>query len=827
MNSPSGHPEPDAHHCFHCGEPVPPDADYAVTILGKSRPMCCAGCQAVAQAIVAGGLENYYEHRTALSRTAEGLIPEQLRELDLYDQPRVQESFVNVDEDDVRSASLILEGVTCAACVWLTERYLRELAGVLEFSVNYSTHRARVTWDSARIRLSEILRAIAAIGYIAHPFDPGRQETLQKKERSHALRRMAVAGVGAMQVMMLAVALYAGDYSGMDAELRDFIRWVSMIITFPVVLYSAQEFFLGAGRDLRLKRLGMDVPVSLAIGMAFVASIWATLFHGEHVYFDSVCMFTFFLLTSRFLEMGARHRAGQAAEELVRLLPATATRIHPDGSEEVVAVTELAPGDRVRVRPGETVPADGVVVAGTSSVDESLLTGESMPTGRTQQDSLVGGSVNVESPLEIEVTRVGEDTVVSGIVRLLDRAQSEKPRMARIADRLAAWFVAGVLLVAAGVALWWWQADPAQAFAITLSVLVVTCPCALSLATPVAVTAATGAMTRMGVLATRGHALNTLARATHMVFDKTGTLTRGTLRLKAVDTLGHLSADAALETAAALERHSEHPVAEILSANAHERYHAGEVTAVPGHGVEGRVHGKLYRVGSPSFVAELAGIAPPEANQAAETLVALGTEEGLVATFSLHDDLRPDALQALAEVRELGLDVELLSGDAPGPVAEVARRLRIERRRAGARPADKLAHVRSLQERGAVVAMVGDGVNDAPVLAGSDVSVAMGSGTQLAHASADVVVLSDQLRNLPRGIRLARRTARIVRENLAWAILYNMTAVPLAASGWVAPWMAALGMSASSLVVVLNALRLRRLPDARTAVELREQRQVT
>jgi len=771
--------------------------------------MCCAGCQAVARAIVDGGLESFYEHRTSLSRKAEDLVPEQLRRFDLYDQERVQESFVAVDEANVRSASLILEGITCAACVWLTERHVRELEGVIDFSVNYSTHRARVRWDQSRVHLSDILRGIAAIGYVAHPFDPGRQESLYKKERSRALRRLAFAGLGAMQVMMLAVPLYAGDVGDMEEGMRTFLRWVSLIITLPVVLYSAQEFFRGAWRDLQLRRLGMDVPVSLAIGGAFGASVWATLTNGHDVYFDSVCMFAFFLLTSRYLEMGARHRAGQAAEELVRLLPATATRIDAGGEETLVAVAELAPGDRVRVRPGETVPADGTVAAGRSSVDESLLTGESLPRARGLGDPLVGGSLNVESPLEMTVTQVGDDTVVSGIVRLLDRAQAEKPRMARLADQVAGWFVAGVLVVAAGVALWWWLHDASRAFAVTLSVLVVTCPCALSLATPVAITAATGALTRRGLLTTRGHALEVLARATDVVFDKTGTLTRGLLTLERVTPFGETTRERALSIAAALERHSEHPVAQILAAEGGGDMRAEEVTAVPGEGVEGLVDGRRYRVGSPAFVAALSGTGIPVA-ETRVTRVALGDQNGIVATFDLGDELRPDAAGTLEELRSLDLGSALLSGDAEPAVRRVAEQLAVSDFVAGAKPADKLARIRELQAGGRIVAMVGDGVNDAPVLAGADVSIAMGSGTQLAHATADLVSLSDRLANLAVGVRTARKTLSVIRQNLSWALLYNIVAIPLAAAGWVAPWMAAIGMSASSLVVVINALRLRR-----------------
>ena len=798
------------HNCFHCGLPVPESADYRVEIDGQPRDMCCHGCQAVAQAIVDGGLTSFYQHRETPSRKPEDLIPEALQRFELYDQPALQQSFVQGSEADSKTASLILEGITCAACVWLNERHVNALPGVIDFSVNYSTHRARVRWDDSQIHLSDILKAITEIGYVAHPFDPGRQEVVHKKEKSRALRRLAVAGLGAMQVMMLAIAMYAGDYYGMDQQLRSFMRWISLLLTLPVVFYSASSFFVTAWRDLKRRQLSMEVPVSLAIGGAFSASIWSTLTAGSEVYFDSVCMFAFFLLASRYLEMGARHRAGEAAEELVKLLPATATKL-VDGGEVVVAVSELAPGDRVMVRPGETIPADGTVSEGRSSVDESLLTGESMPRPRAAGDELVGGSVNVESPLVLIVEKVGEDTLVSAIVRLLDRAQAEKPRVARLADRIAGWFVAALLLIATAVATWWVLNSPEHAFAVTLSVLVVTCPCALSLATPTAVTAASGALTRLGLLTTRGHALETLAQVSHVLFDKTGTLTRGMLQLSHVEVL---AADRVAEgrcraLAAALESGSEHPVAKALGAHVQETPRVSELIALPGHGMQGEVDGRRYRIGSPAYAAELSGAPMPVAAAGDTTQVLLGDEQGLLARFELRDELRSDAVEAIARLRELGLEVEILSGDAEGPVRRVATELGIDSARSGMHPDDKLARVRTLQAAGHLVAMIGDGVNDAPVLAGANVSIAMGQGAQLAHASADMVVLSERLAVLADGVDKARATRTVIKQNLAWAILYNVAAVPMAAAGLVAPWMAAIGMSASSLVVVFNALRLK------------------
>ncbi len=790
--------------CFHCGLPVPAGTHFSALVDGAPRALCCHGCEAVAQAIVAAGLGDYYRHRTTPSRRAEELVPEQLRSLELYDRAELQRGLVRDAGGVVREASLILEGITCAACVWLNERHVGALPGVLGFRVNYSTHRAQLRWDDARIGLGEVLKAIAAIGYTAHPFDPGRQEALQKQERARALRRLAVAGLGAMQVMMLAFSLYAGDWYGMDEGLRHFFRWVSLSITVPVIAYSGWPFIASAWRDARLGRLGMDMPITLAIVIATVASGWHT-WRGEHeVYYDSVTMFVFLLLAGRFLEMNARHRAAQVSEELVRMLPATATRLDAAGCESVVAVAELAPGDRVRVRPGEAVPADGTVLEGASSVDESLLSGESLPRAKARGDALVGGSVNVESPLLMRVERVGAETTLSAIVRLLDRAQSEKPRIATLADRIAGGFVAAQLAIAAAVGAWWWLNEPERAFAIVLAILVVTCPCALGLATPAAITAATGSLTRAGLLSTRGHALERLARATHVVFDKTGTLSHGRLRLVEVWPVAGLGRDDCLELAAALERGSEHPVGRALLDAAQGRLAAFDVRNTPGVGIVGVVGGRRLRVGKP---------APDEASPASDDtalwVVLRDERDAPLAWFQLADQLRADARATVAALEALGLEVWLLSGDRPQAVARVAAELGIRHAAGGLLPEGKLERLRALQAGGAVVAMVGDGVNDAPVLAAASVSVAMGSGTQLAQASADMVLLAPQMGTLVQGVRTARKTLAIIRENLGWSLLYNLLALPLTVAGWVTPWMSAIGMSLSSLLVVGNALRLR------------------
>ena len=820
-----------AEACYHCGLPIPSDADYSVDIDGQRREMCCAGCQAVAQAIVDNGLADYYRHRDAMPESPREALPQVLAEFGLFDHPDVQKNFVRRAEgaagEHEQEAALILEGITCAACVWLNESHVRRQPGVTAIDINYTTRRARVRWDERVTKLSAILEAVAAIGYRAHPYDIGRAEELAQKERKAALWRLFVAGFGMMQVMMYAVPVYlakVGTEGDMTPDIEQLMRWASLILTLPVILYSAAPFFMSAWRDLKLRRVGMDVPVALGVGAAFAASVWATLIAAGEVYFDSVTMFVFFLLTGRYLEMMARQKAARSVETLARAIPAFATRLPgwplstADIAGERVAVAELHAGDAVQIKPGETVPADGIVLDGESAADESLLTGESLPVPKRAGDALIGGSVNTASPLVMRVERVGEATRVAAIQRLMERAAAEKPRLVEMADRVAGRFIVALLLLAVATALAWWWIDASRALWIFVAVLVVSCPCALSLATPAALTVATGALAARGVLVTRGHAIEALARVDRFIFDKTGTLTVG--RMALVETIP-MQGDAghALALAAALERGSEHPIAKALAAGAAAAGTAAVIEvdglrATTGAGVEGIIAGSSWRLGNPEFVAGLHGREVPAAVQAivgaGDTVIALGNASGWQAFFRLSDGLRPEASAMVAKLSAAGIRLSIFSGDAPAAAARIGALLGIADARGGLSPEDKLAGLKALQDAGETVAMVGDGVNAAPVLAQAQVSIAMGGGADLARANADIVLLGNDLQALPHGLALARRSLRIVKQNLVWAFAYNFLAIPLAMAGWVTPWMAGIGMSASSLLVVLNALRLQR-----------------
>ena len=807
--------KPGKTHCFHCSLPAPEPIVFYAEVSGEQHPMCCPGCKAVTEAIVAGGLDHYYRHRTEPNQQASSVNQRLRDELLVYDREDIQADFVRKQNDEYPQANLLIEGITCAACIWLLEKHLSSISGVRQVNVNLSTHEAQIIWNPEDIKLSSVLIEIHHIGYKAFPWRADRQEALLKNENRLFIRRLAVAGIGAMQVMMYAIALYSGTISNdMTAMYRDLIRIISAIVTTPVILYAAAPFFKTAIRDIKIKHLSMDVPVSIAIGSAYFASLWATYAGRGEVYFDSVAMFTFFLLTGRYLELRARHATVRSARSLTNLLPASCLKKVSNHFARV-AVADLQPNDKVRILPGDSIPADGQLIKGHTSVNESMLTGEYMPVTKQPGDTVLCGSINTDNAIEISVTRVGQQTRMAGIIQLLQRAQQDKPPIARTADRVAAWFVAAVLLIAIMVYGVWSVISPEDAFWITLSVLVVTCPCALSLATPAALTAATGHLHKLGLLVTRGHVLEGLNGIDHVIFDKTGTLTKGELTLADMIPVpnNHIPESGSVYTdiAAALEAHSEHPVAKAFQSHQAIRTTtyattcATHITNHTGLGVEGTIEEHTYRIGRSDFSCPNQHCNHPETSG---QWLLLSKDQQPACWFRITDSLRPEAPSTIAKLHAMDKKTTLLSGDTESVVADTAHKCGITHWQSATSPDQKLLYIQALQKEGERILMVGDGINDVPVLAGADISLAMGSASDLARTSADAILISSNLKQLVNAFQLSKFTRTIIRQNLAWASGYNLTALPLAATGMIAPWMAAIGMALSSLLVVGNALRL-------------------
>jgi Cu2+-exporting ATPase len=739
------------------------------------------------------------------------------------DDPAEWEGFSRAvpDREGCFESFLAIEGMHCAACSLTVEAALAQLPGVDSVRVNGASASASLVWSPERSRPSEWLAALKRAGYGAIPAGDLLAAVPRLQEQRLMLWRWLVAGFCMMQVMMYAVPAYIAAPGEITPDIEALLRWASWVLTLPVVLFSCWPFFTAAARDLRNGRIGMDVPVALGIAIAFCASTAATFDPagplGREVWYDSVTMFVFFLLSGRLLELRLRDRTAGSLEALMRRLPQTIERQVGEGAQarfERVPVRRLAAGDLIRVLPGEVFPSDGSVTDGETRVDEALLTGESKPLPRRRGDAVVAGSHNLTGLVLVRVERTGSRTRYAGIVALMEQASMGKPRLAQIADRIASPFLVAVVVAAALAAAWWWPTDPARALGVAIAVLIVTCPCALSLATPAATLAAAGALARRGVLVRRLQALEGCASITTVIFDKTGTLTEDRMALAATHARPGADPREALAMAAALARHSLHPASRaIAAAGGAGRWSAAHVTEVPGQGVQGTVTASgggaahELRLGSAAFCgAPASDAAGPQAH--------LADRHGWLASFDLDEALREDAAGLVDALRELDLGVQLLSGDRPQAVERVARRAGIGRAFGGCSPEDKLEHVRAAQQRGERVAMVGDGVNDGPVLARADVSIAMGQAVPLAQAKSDFVVLGGQLAAVPSLMRHARRTRRIVRQNLAWAAAYNAVSVPLAVLGAMPPWLAGLGMAASSLLVVANSARLARIGGA-------------
>lgn len=791
--------------CFHCGEPVPANSGYSLEIKGIVRPMCCPGCQAVAETIMECGLASYYDHRTAPG-TKGDLVPEELAALTHYDLAEVQQEFVT-DNGTLREIQLTVEGLTCAACAWLIERHLMTLGGLRYINVNTTTHRARIKWDPGQLSLSDILKGFAQIGYRAYPFQTHQQEALYAKEVRSYMFRLALAGLGSMQVMMCAVALYMDLFISVEDEFMVYFKWISLLLSTPIMIYSAQPFYVGAWRSLKQGHLSMDVSVSLALIGAFIASMWATVFNTGEVYYDSITMFVFFLLLGRFLELRARRKASESSSNLARLVPIMATRIDDEGEHEVAAKT-LQVGDRVRVLAGATLPADGIIVEGQASLNESMLTGEQLPLLKQPGDQVYAGTINTDAPLQIRVSHRIEESRIAQIMRLQGHALDDKPAIAQMADQLSRHFILVLLIIAAAVWTFWHFHQPDQAFWVTLAVLVATCPCALSLATPTALTSATANLTRNGILLRRGHVLDVLTKANRIVMDKTGTLTTGEISLTGTTTLAEMDETQCLAIARAMEAQSEHPIARafrlptdsisVLSS-------AREITPVIGHGITALVDGVRYRIGSARWL----GLDPAQ-ERGRGLAIYLADEQQVLARFNLEDTLRPDAKALIAAFKAAGLQTTVLTGDSSLQADEIARKLGVDELVKGVSPDGKLAYLKAREAQGDISIMVGDGINDAPVLAGAHASFAMAGGTDLAKNSADAILLADDLSRLLEARVLAMRTRKIIIENFAWSIGYNLLVLPLAACGWLPPYLAAAGMSLSSLIVVTNSMRLNR-----------------
>ncbi|WP_258806869.1 heavy metal translocating P-type ATPase [Pseudidiomarina sp. CB1] len=807
-------PQPPAGCCFHCLQPLPKDGGYHVTVAEQSQNVCCFGCQAVAQTIEQQGLVHFYQYRDTSNPLQIPLLPDELQQLEAYDQRELQEQFTQVDETGRRTTTLSVEGMTCAACAWLIEQQLQRFKGVAVARVNATTERVFVSWDETQVKLSEILQQIAGLGYRALPFQAATQEQDFKRRRRYFVRRIGIAGLATMQVMMIAVALYFGMVNELDDNLRQFFWWISLLFATPVLLYSAQPFYLSALRSIQAKQLNMDVPVSLALLSAYGASAYATISNTGEVYFESVSMFTFLLLVGRYLELLAKQKAIATAANLVKLLPASAQREIEPGRYESVAVNQLQVGDVVQVLAGQTLPADGELLSQQTEINESMLTGESVPVLHQQGSHVLAGTLNQTQPIRVRVQATQQSTVMAKIAALQDQALANKPRLAERAERLANQFVKQLLILAAATFLVWSFIEPAEAFWVTLAVLVATCPCALALAAPTAVTGVIHRLNRYGIILRNTEVIETLRDVQTVIVDKTGTLTTGQFELSE-SSYPNGQKELADCLAKSLELHSEHPLAAPFKMLDVELAvtQLSDIEVKLGAGVSATWHpidnapSMAIRIGAPQFIAAW----HPSVLSHSSANVVLATERQVLAYYQVEDELRDDAPNTLDALRQQGLEVVMLTGDRQANAQRVAGQLNITSFLAECLPADKLAYVEQQQKHGAVM-MIGDGINDGPVLAQADVSMTFGQAADLARQAADVVAMRNDFSAVLQLFSSTAQSRRILRQNVTWALVYNLGIIPIAVVGWVTPYIAAIGMSISSLLVLANSLRLYRTP---------------
>lgn len=802
--------------CYHCSSVILPGEFIEADLGGVTRPFCCPGCMAIAQTIHGEGLEVFYARRAqAGEKPAEYLASNQIPEkLQPYDDPSLRGRFTRpFGSAGELETTLRLEKIRCAACVWLCEQHLRRTTGVKDVQINYVTQKVLVRFLPDQTSLARLIFEIERVGYEAWPFEPSLSLERAKKERRQLLTRLGVALLGMMQVMMYAWPSYVGA-NDITPEYDLLLAWASWVLTVPVMVYSAGPIFQAAWRSVQLFKqthlLGMDVPIALALALAFIAGSINLIMGSGQSYFDSITMFVAFILAARYVELLARQDAQGGAEALAKQLPATCERMldYPISRKvALVPVVNCNPGEILRVSPGEVVPADGILIENASSLDESLLTGESKPVEKKIGDRVYAGTHNILNPLIMKIEAVGQSTRIAGIASLLDQALLAKPVMVSLAEKWTAYFVIFLLFSAFLASTIWLYFDPSRAWTVLVSVLVASCPCALSLAVPTAMAAAQGAVTKLGLLIIRGHVMEGLVKTTDLVLDKTGTLTMGEPELQEITNLrpGFHSRDA-LAIAVALEVGQKHPLAlSLLRAAQLDHLSIPDLTE-PVSSVLGKgLTSGSYRIGSASWIGVQPGSQVGQYGQ-----VHLADDDGLIASFIFLDTARDGLEDLLASAKRRKITVHLVSGDDPATVAWWANHVGIANYLGGCTPEDKYEYIERLQKAGRFIWAIGDGVNDAPLLARADISIAVGAGAPLAAAGADAILTAVSLEPLAKTLLLADKTATVIKENLLWALIYNLLAIPVAMMGWVNPWVAGIGMSLSSLAVTLNAWRLRK-----------------
>jgi len=789
-------------NCFHCHEELPENSQIFANIDNHQKQVCCYGCKAVAEFINEQGYCDFYDYRGESQPTSKAQVSDQ--KWLQYDEDINFNTCTRTTSDNGYYVSLHLEGMYCSACGWLIDKHLRSLQGIKDVKLNTITKQLKVEFDLEDIKLSQILTAINYLGYspsISHTNSNQEQEI---SERKNALKRLVVAGFGMMFIMTISVPLYGAEYSEMDEKIKRFFLLVSLLVATGVYFYSGKTFLKNAYRDLKNKHLGMDVPVALSITLAYVASSWNVLSkNGEITYFDSMVMFVFFLLAGRYVEMTVRHQGMSTDDALGSMIPTSVTVIE-NGQQLTIPYDQVQKGDIFSVVAGDVIAIDGEIQSGSLKIDESMITGESDPVQKNLNNKVMAGSVVNSGTAHIKSTAIGDETILASLSQLLENAQMQKPKTLLLVDKIASWFVAIVLLLAAGTAMYYSVNDPDKTMITVLAVLVATCPCALSLATPAALTAASVILMKKGVLINNLDSITKVGKIKQWFFDKTGTLTEPFMSLIKTHCFGQISEQQVILIMAALEHNSAHPIASAFNDYYDSDIRVKDYKQIANKGVQGLIDEDIYKAGTLRWCDQNSEFSI-DSNH---TVIYLSKNNQLIAAFELENKLRKGSNRLIDQLFKKGHELAIVSGDKKAAVESIAKQLGITNQYSEQTPEQKINLIHQQQAKSNATIMIGDGVNDAPVLAQSDVSVSFNQGTQLARAASDLIIMGNSLKSIQSLLAISQKTNNIVKQNIFWALIYNLSVTPLAMMGILTPWMAAIGMSVSSLFVVLNAKRI-------------------
>ena len=790
--------------CSHCNLTFSKD----VMIADGTHYFCCKGCQGVYSLLNDEGLGTFYDK---LGDTKLQPASQEKTDLEKFDLEGFKNKYIKVDDDGLHEINLIIEGIHCSACVWLNEKVLHKLDGILEATINYTNNKAKIIWDPDTLKLSQIIDTIRSIGYNAYPYDPALQEERATATRKSYYTRILVAVFGAMNIMWLAVAHYAGYFSGIQQSFKDILNVAQFVLATPVLFYSGWIFFRGAYYGYKNNMVNMDTLVASGALSAYIYSIYAMVTQKGEVYFDSVVMIITFVLVGKYLEVLSKKSAVDTLDGMMGSTPTEVTTVK-EGVKSLVSVENILVGDTIELKPGEKVVIDGLVTSGEGSFDESSLTGENEPVYKKKGDEIRSGSLCLDSVIHYEATKDASSSLLTSIVSLLEESITKKPRLEQLANSISGYFSTTILIVALLTFIGWYFREGSfeQALIVGISVIVIACPCALGLATPMATLVGISMALKRNILFKEATFLETMAKAKVLALDKTGTITEGKPSVVKATLLEGF--DPALLLA--LVNTSNHPISKGIKKYLEEKYNAlstlqlENIKTIEAKGLEASYKGQKLLGGNASLL-QASGIEITFDSE--NTLFVFAIDGVLAAQFELTDTIRQGAAKAIKDIQALGIEVVMLTGDHEQSAKKVATSVGIHHVYAKLLPQDKAAFIDAYHQKGEAVVMVGDGINDAIALASSDIAIAMGSGADVAINVSDVVLLDEKPQSIYEAYKLSLRTFRAVKENLAFSLLYNVVAVPLAVLGYVNPLVAALSMSLSSLIVVGNSMRIKRL----------------